>query len=171
MSGALCQAVTPLHHLLSTLCCPPTPPLTLSFALLIIILLPQPFPPLRGDSWFFLRRSFLIIQLRLFVPPSAQTRLSSLSHLMFNVQGSLCVCVCVSVPPKSRPMHHISFLQTQPGDILVTLVVSERVHVLLNYRDCIPPSACVWVCAHRLCLRMFFFFFGALADALTYRHS
>lgn len=39
-----------------------------------------------------------------------------------------------SLSLESPRMELIGFLQTQPQDILVTLVFSEYVHVLLNYR-------------------------------------
>jgi len=71
---------------------------------------------------------------------------------------NLCVCQCLC--PGSPQTQHISFLQTWPGDILVTLVFSEYVHVLLNYRDFIflcvgvHTHSSVCVCA-RVCLRAY----------------
>lgn len=161
VGGPLPGCHSPPPHLSSPLCCPPAP-LSLSFLPFSSSFcspnLFHPFMVTVGSS----TAHFLSSNSAFSLPPVPKPNcpLFYTSCLMCKGVCVLCVCLrtcgCVLVPPKSCQMHHISFLQTQPGDISVTLVVSERVHVLLNYRDCIPHPR-VWVFTRRLCLCVAFF--------------
>lgn len=73
-----------------------------------------------------------------------------LVYLKLDVPARLFLC------SESPQMQRISFLQTYPEDIFVTLVFNEYVHVLLNYRGFIflyvgvhmHSPFCFCACAH-----------------------